>query len=423
MEIKKGYKQTDIGVIPNDWLIKPFKEISFMKGRIGWQGLKQTEFTTNSDEPFLITGMNFKDGVIRWDEVYHVSLKRYEIAKEIQLKTNDILMTKDGTIGKLLYVDKIPNPGMATLNSHLLVFRPIRNSYIPRFLYYQLLSKFFLNFIELNKSGSTFFGLSQQAVGTYNVFLPPNKEQTAIATTLSDIDGLISNLEKLLGKKQAIRQGVLQQLMKPKKGWKIMKISDLLINFQNGYGFSALGYVTNGIPIVTMAQIGLDGTFNFNEQKTNKWVTYDFNKLSNYHLENGDLIIAMTDVTPEKNLIGRMAIVRTNQTLLLNQRVGLLRIDRKKINAYFLKTLSNMTNWRTYCIGSASLGVQANISTKDILNGEIEIPQINEQNEISNIILGIDSELEKLEILLFKYKMLKQGMMQNLLTGKIRLNG
>ena len=106
-----------------EWSTKYLRDISFMKGRIGWQGLKQSEFTMNADEPYLITGMNFKNGKIRWDEVYHVSNERYEIAKDIQLESNDILMTKDGTIGKLLFVDIIPFPGNATLNSHLLVFR------------------------------------------------------------------------------------------------------------------------------------------------------------------------------------------------------------------------------------------------------------------------------------------------------------
>src|SRR2546425_2669270 len=101
-----------------EWSTKYLRDISFMKGRIGWQGLKQSEFTMNADEPYLITGMNFKNGKIRWDEVYHVSNERYEIAKDIQLESNDILMTKDGTIGKLLFVDIIPFPGKATLNSH-----------------------------------------------------------------------------------------------------------------------------------------------------------------------------------------------------------------------------------------------------------------------------------------------------------------
>lgn len=170
-----------------------------------------------------------------------------------------------------------------------------------------------------------------------------------------------------------------------------------------------------------MAQIGLDGSFNFDEAKVNYWNPSDFSTLKNFHINDGNLIIAMTDVTPEKNLIGRMAIVKSNQTLLLNQRVGLLRLDASKVNAYFLKTLSNMRNWRTYCIGSASLGVQANIGTKDIMKGEITLPEIAEQNKIAIILSDMDAEISALETKLEKYRRVKGGMMQNLLTGKIRL--
>ena len=197
-----------------EWSTKYLRDISFMKGRIGWQGLKQSEFTMNADEPYLITGMNFKNGKIRWDEVYHVSNERYEIAKDIQLESNDILMTKDGTIGKLLFVDIIPFPGNATLNSHLLVFRPIRDSYDPKFLYYQLTSKAFKDYIELSKSGSTFFGISQESVGNYPVFLPPTKsEQTVIANILSDMDAEIAALEQKRDKTRALKQGMMQELL------------------------------------------------------------------------------------------------------------------------------------------------------------------------------------------------------------------
>lgn len=142
------------------------RQVSTLKGRIGWQGLKQTEFNDNTDDPFLITGMNFKDGAIRWDEVYHIPESRYAVAKEIQLRPNDVLMTKDGTIGKILFVDEIPYPGKATLNSHLLLFRPIGKSYYPKYLYYQLCSQRFKDFIEENKSGTTFSEYLKQLSAT-----------------------------------------------------------------------------------------------------------------------------------------------------------------------------------------------------------------------------------------------------------------
>lgn len=212
-EWEQEYKKTEVRVIPYNWKLKPLKAVSSMSGRIGWQGLKQEEFTFNTSEPFLITGMNFKDGKIRWEEVYHIPEKRYQEAKNIQLQEEDILMTKDGTIGKLLYVENIPFPGKASLNSHLLVFRPLNNSYYPKFLFYQLSFKQFTDYVDLNKSGSTFFGITQEAVGNYKAYLPPLPEQKAIAQILSDMDAEIAALEKKRDKYKAIKQGMMQELL------------------------------------------------------------------------------------------------------------------------------------------------------------------------------------------------------------------
>lgn len=193
--------------------VRLLSEVSSLKGRIGWQGLKQTEFTANEREPFLITGMNFKDGDIRWNEVYHIAEARYEMAKDIQLRTGDVLMTKDGTIGKVLYIESVPFPGKASLNSHLLLFRPIRQSYYPKYLYYQLGSKRFADFIEFRKSGTTFFGISQAAVGNYPVLLPSMEEQIRISTILTDMDAEIATLEAKLDKAREIKQGMMQELL------------------------------------------------------------------------------------------------------------------------------------------------------------------------------------------------------------------
>jgi len=217
--IKQGMMQqlltgrTRLSGFSDQWRVVPLAEVSTMKGRIGWQGLTQDEFTTDGRQPFLITGMNFKDGAIRWGEVYHVPDERYMVAPEIQLHPGDVLMTKDGTIGKLLYVDSIPYPGRATLNSHLLVFRPKNSAYIPRFLYYQLGSPRFTSHIELHKSGSTFFGISQGSVGKYEMLLPSLAEQEAIVDSLTAADAVIDALQTRLAKARAMKTGMMQQLL------------------------------------------------------------------------------------------------------------------------------------------------------------------------------------------------------------------
>lgn len=219
-EIRKydNYKDSGIdwvGEIPEHWGLKKFGQVSYMKGRIGWQGLKQTEFTQNSEDPFLITGMNFHSGIIRWDEVYHITEDRYEQAPEIQLKNYDVLITKDGTIGKLLFVEEIPYPFKASLNSHLLVLRPLNDSYYPRYLYYQLQSLPFKHHVELTKTGTTFFGITQEAMGQYKMILPAKKEQKSIANFLdrktAEIDRIIANKQKLITFYEEEKQAIINQ--------------------------------------------------------------------------------------------------------------------------------------------------------------------------------------------------------------------
>jgi type I restriction enzyme S subunit len=277
------------------------------------------------------------------------------------------------------------------------------------------------------------YGVSKTQLLNVKIPLPPTlSEQKANATALSYVDALISSLEKLIAKKKAIKQGAMQELLTPpNKGgrrlpgfngeWEEKTLDSLIHDYQNGYAFSASGYQNEGIPIVTMAQIGLNGQFQFDENKVNYWSSDVIKDLKSFTLYKGDLIMSMTDVTPEKNLIGRMAIVNQQGPLFLNQRVGLIRINKNLVNPIILKHLSNMRPWRTYSKAIASLGVQANIGTTDIKNGTFWLPKIEEQNAISQVLSDMDLEIEALEAKKEKYNSIKGGMMQELLTGKTRL--
>lgn len=215
----KGYPEyKDSGIewlvrIPKHWNTDKFFRVSYMKGRIGWQGLKQSEFVDDLSLPYLITGMNFKNGVINWEEVYHITEERYAEAPEIQLQNDDVLMTKDGTIGKLLYVDHLPNK--TSLNSHLLVLRPLDKKFVPRFIYYELQSEHFKNHVEQVKTGTTFYGITQEGTGQFKVLLPPIIEQSQIATFLDNksrqIDNLIAKKQKLIELLQEERTAIINQ--------------------------------------------------------------------------------------------------------------------------------------------------------------------------------------------------------------------
>lgn len=412
-QMKEGYKQTEVGVIPKDWNIKVFSEVSYMKGRIGWQGLNQTEFTMNSNEPFLITGMNFKDGEIRWNEVYHISEGRYEIAKEIQLRHNDVLMTKDGTIGKLLYVDNIPFPHKASLNSHLLVFRPLNNSYNPKYLYYNLLSPYFLKHIELSKSGTTFYGISQTSVGEYKIILPTIAEQTAIAAALSDADALINSVEKLIAKKRNIKQGAMQKLLQPKEGWEVKRVEEIA-DVKSGKRLplgNSLSEKETLHPYLRILDM-INGSISLDDLKYVPDEVYP--SIKNYRIFRDDIYISVAGTL---GLIGRVPKVLDGANLTENAN----RLTNIKCNIDYLCYVLKSSIIQNRIEAERTLGAQPKLALIRIRNFEIPFPPIEEQTQIASILSNMDAEITALENKLRKYKNIKLGMMQNLLTGKIRL--
>lgn len=183
-----------IGQIPEEWEVIKVKFFTYMKGRIGWQGLKADEFI--DEGPYLVTGTDFKNGRVNWDTAYHILQKRYEQAPEIQLKQGDLLVTKDGTVGKLALIDELPES--ASLNSHLLVLRPLFNRYDNHFLYYVLSSLEFKNYFQKVSIGSTMDSLSQEKMGEFIFSLPNINVQNSISRYLDKKTAQLDKVKALL---------------------------------------------------------------------------------------------------------------------------------------------------------------------------------------------------------------------------------
>ena len=184
-------KQTEIGLIPDDWEVKNINEECTIKARIGWQGLKSNEYLDFGDY-VLITGTDFDNGFINWKSCNYVSEWRFKQDKNIQIKQGDVLITKDGTIGKVAFLNEIPMQG--TLNSGVFVIRPKSYEKIDTvFLSLIFKSIWFDSFLEQITSGSTIVHLYQKDFVTFNFPIPPTlAEQQRIAKALSDVDALIS---------------------------------------------------------------------------------------------------------------------------------------------------------------------------------------------------------------------------------------
>lgn len=410
MELRKEYKQTEVGVIPKDWHLKNIAATSSLKARIGWQGLTTSEYLSLGDY-FLVTGTDFFNGKIKWETCHYVNKDRFIQDKNIQVKVGDILITKDGTIGKVAYVDILPLD--ATLNSGVFVIRPKDNAYDPLYCYYIFNSAYFDDFLRKLVAGSTINHLYQKDFILFNFPLPPTiAEQKAIANALSDADDYINNLEKLIEKKRNIKQGAMQELLMPKNGWVEKKLGEIL-RLQGGYAFKSTSFIESGVPIIRISDVG-EGVVSL----VNCVHYEEFNIPSEYIVASGDVLIAMSGATT-----GKIGVYRQNEKAYINQRVGKFIVwDNKKTSLEFISHFLNSEKFKIGLAKEIAQGAQPNISGKQIESIEIEMPlNFMEQNEIATILSDLDNEITSLEKKLSKIKMLKQGMMQELLTGKIRL--
>lgn len=195
-----------------EWEELNFAESAKLKARIGWQGLTTSEYL-QSGYAYLVTGTDFHNGKIKWDTCHFVDEKRYKQDVNIQIKKHDILLTKDGTIGKVAYISDIPKP--ATLNSGVFVIRSAKEkTFDPNFVYYILNSFIFDNFLAKLSAGSTINHLYQKDFVGFTFKAPSELvEQQAIAQVLSNMDSEIEQLEKKLAKYQQIKQGMMQVLL------------------------------------------------------------------------------------------------------------------------------------------------------------------------------------------------------------------
>ncbi|MFK1915401.1 restriction endonuclease subunit S [Bacteroides fragilis] len=315
--IETKFKQTEIGLIPEEWKVFSVGKDCIVKARIGWQGLTTSEYL-ETGEYALITSTDIIDGSIDWKTCHFVSKFRYEQDVKIQVQEDDILISKDGTIGKVGIVRNQPFP--ATLNSGVFVIRA-KNDKNQKGFSLAFVSDYFREFINRLTAGSTIVHLYQKDIVHFKFPLPIDiYEQQRIATALSDIDALISALNKKIEKKKLIKQGAMQQLLTGKKHlpgfsepWVEKRLGDGL-KFKTGFPFNSTYFNQSmGIRLVRNRDLKSDDQITY----FNGFVDQDF------VLFNGDLLIGMDG--------DFMPCIWNKGIALLNQRVGKIELTSKKM--------------------------------------------------------------------------------------------
>ncbi|MCB9426862.1 MAG: restriction endonuclease subunit S [Flavobacteriales bacterium] len=387
----------------NDWVNINLGKSALLKARIGWQGLTTAEYL-NSGDYFLVTGTDFLNGYIDWKNCVYVEKERYDQDKYIQLQVDDILVTKDGTIGKVAIIDRIIKP--TTLNSGVFVVRPIKNSFYPKYLFYILRSGHFSDFLSKLTAGSTINHLYQKDFIYYTFPAPPTlEEQKQIANTLSDTDQLIQNLKTLIAKKKAIKQGAMQELLTGKKRlqgfteeWETKKLGEVAKIIMGQSPLSEFyNYEGVGLPLI-------QGNADIKNRKT---IIRTYTSFYSKQAEKGDMI--MTVRAP----VGEIAKASFNCS------IGRGVCAIKYSNGYlFYYLMFKENSWSQLSTGSTF----DSINSIQLKSFEIKLPKnIQEQQAIAQILSDMDAEIEALAQQLQKTQTLKQGMMQELLTGKTRL--
>ena len=417
--IETRFKDTEVGRIPLDWDATSIDKLCTLKARIGWQGLTTGEYLLQGDY-ILITGTDFKDGYIDWKNCCYVSKWRYDQDNNIQIKEGDVLISKDGTIGKVAFLNSIPGPG--TLNSGVFIVRPKQGDIVNQaYLSWIFKSIWFKSFIDQLTAGSTINHLYQKDFVKFQLVYPKDKsEQTRIATALSNIDALISELGRLIEKKHAIKQGAMQQLLTGKK--RLKGFSELWTQKKLGEDATIL---RGGSPrpiedYITDSQNGLNWIKIGDVKPEDKYLRKTAEKIKKEGLsktrqvKKGDFILSNSMSFGRPYILDIDGCIHDGWLVIQDYQEA---YDMQFLY-YILCSDAIMNQYVSMAAGSS---VQ-NLNKEKVANVLLYVPtSLQEQSAIASVLSSMDEEISALEAKRKKYTAIKQGMMQQLLTGKIRL--
>jgi type I restriction enzyme S subunit len=397
MELMKGFKQTEVGAIPEDWQVSNLGGIG--EGIIG---LTYSPSDVKDYGTLVLRSSNVQNGQLTYDNNVYVDM---ELPQRVIVKENDILIcVRNGSkqlIGKCALIDK--NAVGKAFGAFMTIYRSSQNLYIIHQFRSNVIQK------QINEvMGATINQITNKDLSSFKIPLPPSiKERDKIATTLSNIDALISQTEKLIDKKRNLKQGAMQKLLLPKEDWKMKKLGDLgTIVTGSTPPTQTKEYWNGSIPWITPTDI-------INNQKD---IFQSEREITNTGLQVIRKLPANTLLVTCIASIGKNAILRNEGAC--NQQINAI-IPNTENSVDYLYFL--IENSKSYLIGKAGITATMMISKKEFKEITYSIPSFIEQIRIATILSDIDAEITALETKLEKYRRVKLGMMQNLLTGKIRL--
>lgn len=450
VKIPEGYKQTEIGVIPEDWEVFNFGSlINYIKGC----PFKSADYQHTGVRIIRVSDTSFTE--IKDNNPIYISDGKAKTYKPWKLQKDDLIISTvgskppmyDSLVGKVIKVTSKHDGSLLNQNALRVRAKSDTNG-IQSLLLGHFRTERYIDFIErIYRGNANQASITLQSLFEFKIPLPESKkEQTAIATALSDVDNLIQSLEKLIAKKEAIKTGTMQQLLTGKtrlpefatredgsaKGfrqtelgripedWGIRTVFELAernsSNFNDGDWVESEHIINNGIRLLQTGNIGVGY---FVDKGNKKYISeHSFIQLNCKLLEVGDLLICRL-----AEPAGRACIFKgvEEDKAITSVDVTIFRPPTDSVNREFYLHVFSSSDWFNSINEQVGGTTHKRISRSALGSIYVPYPTYQEQTAIAFILSDMDAEIQALQERLDKTRDIKQGMMQQLLTGKVRL--
>jgi type I restriction enzyme, S subunit len=406
-------------MIPDGWKAGKINELNhyITSGSRGW-----AQYYSDSGDLFVrITNLTREKLSLDLIDSKYVKIpENSNEGKRTRLMVGDILISITADLGIIGFIENEFNTP-AYINQHVALLRIDEKEIDSRFIAYQMASESgHQQFISLNDAGAK-SGLNLDSIRRFSILIPPFLEQCRIAEVLGVWDESIDLLEKLIGRVRSRKQGLMQQLLTGKKRfkefegseWKTVKLGDVSKFIRDGT-HGTHERLEDGIPLLSATNITKSGQVCFDDASLISKEDYD--KIhAKYEIQDRDFLLTVVGT------LGRSAIVENLPKFTLQRSVAIVRVDESKIKPIYLYCVSKSSEFQIQLKNRANITAQAGVYLGELAKIDLKLPSLPEQEKIATVLSAADEEISTLEKQLAAYKQQKLGLMQQLLTGRIRI--
>jgi len=423
MELRPGYKMTEIGVIPDDWELASLEELSAFITK----GATPTTygFKWEQQGTVFLRSESITENGIDFAGAHFISAAANKMLSRSEIRRGDILVAITGYVGRVASYDSaVP----ANINQHVARVRIISERASASFLFHWLKQKNTRRHFESIVTGQAYPQISLTQVREKVVPLPPPAEQDAIAKALSDVDASIASLSRLIAKKRDLRQGAMQRLLTGRTrltgfsaAWQLKRLGDHVSFLKNGIQSRAQLTLDDRVRYLHYGDIHVSADLRLDLRNTAMPRLPALAAARLTRLTDGDVVFV--DASEDLNGVGKsLEIVGADGTeAVAGQHTIAARFDKSVLADGFKCYLQFVPSFSTHLRRLAAGTKVYATNRKHIASAELELPEPDEQIAIAHVLSDMEAEIAVFQARLDKTRALKQAMMQALLMGRVRL--